>query len=257
MKLLKTIKKIGSKTLDLVLPAICPVTGETVDEPGMIHPPYWLNLNFIKGQICPVCGTPISNSANDAKNDEMNAGYKLTCAHCLSYPPSYDQHRSPSCYDDASKPLILKFKHSDQHHLTKSFQPWLCNSLLEFSQTDFDIIIPVPLHYKRLLKRRYNQAALLAKTVSKANGIAWSASILKRVKNTETQGRKNARARLSNVKGAFVVKDKYLDQIKNKHILLIDDVYTTGATVNSCAKAMNKAGAARVSVLTVARVVKE
>ncbi|MDB5478380.1 MAG: competence protein ComF, partial [Alphaproteobacteria bacterium] len=120
-----------------------------------------------------------------------------------------------------------------------------------------DLLIPVPLHRWRLLKRRYNQAGLLANSLSKQCGIAVSHHALRRTKSTPPQGRKTKNERLENIHGVFAVPEKYLRIVQGKNIVLLDDVYTSGATVNECAKVLLKAGAKSVDVLAVAKVVRE
>lgn len=241
----------------MILPPICPMTGEIVDRAGMVHPSFWQKLSFIDGMLCHTCGTTVSLLDDDGNaGHEEEAQRQALCGHCLSHPPAYDAHRAPLAYDIASKPLILRFKHHDQHHLMTSFLPWL-SAAYERAGWQSDLIIPVPLHYGRLLKRRYNQAAILAQYLSKSLDIPWAHDALKRHKATPTQGHKNFRQRQENVKNAFSVSEAARPRLEGRNILLVDDVYTTGATVNSCAKILKDAGAAHVNVLTLARVIKD
>lgn len=238
-------------TIDIALPAICPVTGHIVDSPGQVHPDYWQTLHFITAPYCEICGLPhiaFGNNDSDKKHD-------IQCASCLENPPFFDGHRTALSYDDASKMLILKFKHQDHQHLVKTFTPWLNNATYDF--TNIDIITPVPLHYRRLLYRRYNQAALLAKALAQHKNLSYKGDILKRIRATESQGHKSPAERAKNVEGAFSVKSKYTETLKNKTILLVDDVYTTGATLNACAKALKNAGAATIYSVTIARAFKD
>jgi ComF family protein len=120
-----------------------------------------------------------------------------------------------------------------------------------------DILVPVPLHRWRLLKRRYNQAALIAKALASPAGKYWSANLLKRARATASQGHMKPNERAKNVKGAFYIDPEQAGEIVGKNILLIDDVYTTGATVRECTRTLIKAGAAEVNVLCLARVVRQ
>lgn len=250
-------KNLSLKALDLILPATCPMTGEIVDTPGMVSADYWSHLTFFDGDACHCCGATIATVHNKHSNQDNIKENGVLCGYCLSTPPLYDHHRSALKYDDYSKPLILKFKHYDQHHLTRCFSPWLISAMQGLPDQDFDLIVPVPLHYKRLLYRKYNQAALLAKSISKKTGIPWASDSLRRLKHTDTQGFKNASERRKNVKNAFIVPEHSRERISDRHILLIDDVYTTGATLNECTKALKAAGASKVSCVTLARALKD
>ena len=158
-------------------------------------------------------------------------------------------------YDEASRDLILAFKHGDQTHLSLTFIPWLKKAGAE-CLTDCDYLIPVPLHWRRLLKRRYNQSALIAQRLAKETGLSYQPDILKRIRHTPVQGHLSAKDRYKNVSNAFVVDPWQREKLQGKNLILIDDVYTTGATVEECAEVLYAAGAARVDVLTVARVSK-
>lgn len=154
--------------------------------------------------------------------------------------------------------MILRFKHADQIHAVHTFVPWLVQAGKEFLDLA-DYIVPVPLHRSRLLRRRYNQAALMAQALCKAEGVtaSYAPEALLRYKKTETQGTMNFQQRRKNVKNAFIVPPAHRTKLQGRHIVLVDDVYTTGATVKECAKALKKAGAGKVYVLALARVVKD
>lgn len=244
------IRNISGALVNLVLPPRCIVSGQEVDRQGMLAPEIWAGLDFIAAPYCNICCIPFE--FDTATGTEL-------CASCIQKAPDYNRARSALKYNDASRPLILGFKHADQTHAVLAFMPWMKASGVEFisGAHKADILIPVPLHPLRLLARRYNQAALLAHKFSKETGIPVFLDGLKRVRHTPSQGHLNAGERAKNVKKAFAVTPRYIEQIKGKNILLIDDVYTTGSTVNECARALKKAGAFEVNVLCIARVVKE
>jgi ComF family protein len=160
--------------------------------------------------------------------------------------------RSSLEYDEVSKPLILSFKFYDRTEYNKVFAKWLKLAGKDIFDAGVDLIIPIPLHYTRLLKRRYNQSALLAKELSKLSGIKTDYGSVVRHKRTKPQVQFSGSARHRNVKDAFSVKRPI--NIKGKRIILIDDVMTTGSTLSECAKALLSSGALSVDFLTIARV---
>lgn len=177
----------------------------------------------------------------------------LTCAGCLQKPPPFAQAKSALAYDDASKKLILRFKHGDAQHMAPTFATWLYRVGKEMlDQSDY--VVPVPLHWTRLMKRQYNQAALLCNALQPLSQTPVLLEGLKRTARTQSQGFLTKEQRTLNVAGKFVVPTKNILQVNKKVITLVDDVYTSGATVKACVKALKKAGAKKVYVLTLARV---
>jgi len=235
--------------LDFLLPPVCPLTAERVDRPGMIAPSYWARLRFIRPPFCVCCGIPSPH--------DMGGGAALfRCVACLEDPPIYDEARAALVYDAASRPLVLRFKHADQTHLARSFAPWMKQAGAEILQAGH-VIVPVPMPRWRLWLRRYNQAAILAREVARESGGVLIVDALAKVRRTERQERLGRADRLKNLVGAFMLRPAYAAQVRGAHIVLVDDVMTTGATANACAVTLKKAGAARVSVLTLARTLKE
>jgi ComF family protein len=230
-----------------VLPPKCPLSGEIVESQGMLSSKAWQSLNFISSPICNCCGLPLEIEIDEAAS--------LLCASCMADPKPYNKARSAIVYDDASRNLILAFKHGDQTHMTLTFVPWLKRAGLEMLD-DCDLLVPVPLHWLRLLKRRYNQSALITSRLARETGIAHVPDILKRVRHTPVQGHLSSRDRQKNVAGAFIVNAKHRQTVRGRKIILVDDVFTTGATIGECAETLYAAGALRVDVLTVARVSK-
>ncbi len=156
-------------------------------------------------------------------------------------------------YNDASKRLVLSFKHSDRTHPAKALAAWMARSAQEMMQ-EADGIVPVPLHRWRLFKRRYNQAALLAHGLGQISAKPVLIDALLRIKPTPIQGHRNRKERFENVRGAFALNPSIKIPIQDKTLILVDDVLTTGATVNECSRVLLKAGAKTVHVLTLARV---
>jgi ComF family protein len=172
-------------------------------------------------------------------------------------------------YDDAAKGLILGFKHADRLHGAPAFGQWLARAAAELLD-DADLIAPVPLHWVRLAWRRYNQAAVLAQALARANartrrdagaggaqgGARLVPDLLRRLRRTPSQGHLSRHERARNVARAFLVPQHYMNKVKDARVLLVDDVLTTGSTVGECARTLRAAGAARVDVVTLARVVR-
>lgn len=240
------LSAVVGQAVDFLLPPLCPATGDIVDKIGMVSPQFWQGLSFIHAPYCKRCGLPFAYDMADA-----------LCAACLDHPPCYHTARSALNYDDHSRDIILKFKHGDHLHAARAFVPWLItagNSLI----TQADIITPVPLHQSRLVKRRFNQADIMARHLMPSYpGKIYIPDLIHRIRATESQGHKKAKDREKNIRKAFAVNPKYRDHIIGKTILVIDDVYTTGATVNECARVLYDGDAAQVDILTLARVVKD
>ena len=239
--------------IDFVLPPRCIVTGEIVDQQGVLSPTAWRELNFIAKPQCVRCGIPFEFIEEADIQEDSTQG--SVCAGCMKYPPLYRMARSALVYDDASRDIVLGFKHGDQIHAAPCFVPWLERAgadILEHA----DFLVPIPLHRWRLLRRRFNQSAVMTQHLSKSSKIPFILNALERVRATPVQGYLQPKERKKNVKNAFAVPEGIIPKIRNKHIVLIDDVYTTGATVSECAKALLKNGAGTVDVLTLARVVK-
>ncbi len=244
MRFCKTfLSRIGQQILNILCPPLCPICQTEIDEAHGLCPKCYQKLRFITEPCCQICGRPF----------EYKGLGKPICAKCMKKKPSYDMARSVLEYDDFSKKLILLFKHADKTELTPLFTKFLkqVDSKL-FKNTD--MIIPVPLHWTRRVKRQYNQSALLAKSLGKELKIPFNPTILKRIRHTVSQGHLTHKQRQKNVHNAFQVKHSYL--IKGKTILVIDDVMTTGSTLNECAKILKKSGVKSVKVLTMHRVLR-
>lgn len=237
---------MATLAVDAILPPRCIVSGQMVERQGMLSPDIWAKLDFIVEPFCAHCGFPF----------DFEVEKEALCASCLADSPPYTSARSALKYAEVSREIILGFKHADKTHAVLAFVPWLKRAGMEMLK-DADILVPVPLHFWRLLSRRYNQAGLMAYALSKETGAVVIPDLLIRTRATPSQGHLNARQRLRNVKRAFALKKSYASVVKDKKIVLIDDVYTTGATVKECAKVLLKAGAKEVHILTLARVVKE
>jgi ComF family protein len=226
--------------LDLMFPPQSLDDGEAAMAGGL-SASTWSRIHFLDGPVCDGCGTPF----------EYDMGSR--CAACLAKPRAFDAARAACLYDEVSRDPILKLKHADRLDLAPLFARWLSRAAGELIE-GADAIAPVPLHRGRLLSRRYNQAAEIARPLARLCGVAYLPDALVRRRATETQGGKSGSGRRRNVAGAFEVPPGRAAQVAGKRILLIDDVMTTGATAEGCARALKAAGAVRVDVAVVARV---
>ncbi|MFV3129536.1 double zinc ribbon domain-containing protein [Niveispirillum sp. KHB5.9] len=238
------------RLLDLVLPPRCLSCGEEVGVAGALCAGCWQGISFIAAPHCARCGLPFDY-------DPTGEGTgNLVCGACLARPPNFDRCRSVFAYDDASRSLLLGFKHGDRTDCAPAFAQWLARAGAGLLADGDVIIAPVPLHRWRLLKRRYNQSALLALELGRLTGRPVLPDLLIRRRATPSQGGLTAKGRARNVEGAFVLNPRWRDKAKDARILLVDDVFTTGATVGECARALRRGGVRAVDVLTLARVVR-
>lgn len=200
-------------------------------------------LRFISRPMCPVCGLPLYFEPNV---EDM-------CAECMVGEYAYDAVRSALEYDDYSKAMIFGLKRAGHRHGLKLMAQWMVLAGADMIEQG-DAFVPVPLHFTRQARRGYNQALWLAAALSRQTRRPVMKDVLIRTKSTPPQGIMNNTARRKNVSGVFAVSNP--DKIRNKRLVIIDDVFTTGATVDACAAVLKQAGARHVSILTLARVVK-
>ena len=196
----------------------------------------------IRAPYCPRCGLPVPSKDGE--------GY--LCGPCLQEKRYFEAHRSSGLYEGALKEAIHTFKYRGVFSLVRLFGDLLQPTLQTLGHGyPVDVMIPVPLHIRRLRERGFNQAFLLVKELNRRIGIPYEERVLKKIKDTPVQISLKKQERKKNLTGAFQVTDT--EALKGKSVVLVDDVYTTGATVNECSRALLKAGAERVAVLTVAR----
>ncbi len=238
----KGLAKAAATVADFLLPGRCLRCGIVVSETGALCSSCWEGMSFIAAPHCDRCGQPF-------EVDPVGGGI---CASCIADPPAYARARSVFRYDDASRALILRFKHGDRTGAAPHFARWMARAGGELLAGD-PVLVPVPLHPWRLWRRRYNQAAMLAQAIAKQAGKPCIPDALVRVRATPSQGRLGRGQRRRNVKGAFQVKRA--GAIEGNRVILVDDVLTTGATVDECVRVLQRGGASQVDVLTLARVV--
>ena len=194
--------------------------------------------------LCDCCGRPF---AFEAEADSL-------CGACMAHRPAYDRARSALVYTGNARELIHRFKFRDETGLAPILAVWALDAGAALLK-DADWIAPVPLHWMRLYRRRYNQSALLARRLTARDGAAFAPDMLRRIRRTRPQTELGRRDRGRNVAGAFRLAPAWRDRVRGARIVIVDDVLTTGATLEACARVLKRSGAARVDVLSVARVV--
>jgi ComF family protein len=231
--------------VDAVLPPRCLKCGTLVSSPESLCAACWSDLSFLSEPCCACCGYPFETDVADG----------ALCASCHATPPLYRRARAALAYDAGCKDLILSFKHADRTELAKPFARWMALAGRQIL-SESDVIVPVPLHWQRLLSRRYNQAALLAAALGRLSAKPIAPDLLHRKRATVKQGHLSRLGRQRNVKGAFALRQPHKADLAGKRVLLVDDVITTGATVDGCCRLLLAAGAASVDVLALAQVIR-
>jgi ComF family protein len=238
-------RRWGVRVLDSVFPPRCIACGQAVEMQGAVCGECWPGLTFLAEPLCRCCGVPLPE---DAPGEGVFA-----CVPCATAPPAYRKARAAVLFDRIGADLVHKLKYADRTGLAPSLAQWMLRAAPDML-AEADAIVPVPLHRTRLWRRRFNQAALLALALArKAGKPVWSQALLRR-KRTAPQIGLGRTGRAANVRHAFAVSPRFAEPVRGAHILLIDDVLTTGATAEACARVLLRAGAASVEVLTVARV---
>jgi ComF family protein len=245
MQLAPALRKSASWLLDAVLPPRCLKCGEIIADAGALCGKCWQGLRFLGAPCCACCGLPF----------EFDMGENSLCAACIADRPLYNRARAALVYDDASRDLILRFKHADRIDGAATFAAWMARAGAALVDSA-DIITAVPLHRWRLVRRRYNQAAILANAIGKQRGKLVIPDLLVRRRATPSQGHLGPSQRHRNVAGAFALHPGRVQAAAGARILLIDDVLTTGATAESSVRVLRNAGATAVDLLVLARVVR-
>lgn len=229
--------------LNLLTPPRC-ICGEILtDEKSHFCNKCWPELSLISASaVCSSCGLPF----------EFEMGEGAVCSDCLAINPQFDKARSVFKYNDTAGKMITGLKYQDKTPYAKTLAGLMCGKLGELGG-EFDIITSVPIHPRRLLKRKYNQSAILANKIAKSIGKKANNLILKKPKDINPQASLTRDERIKNIKGAYKVNEKFKSRIIGKNVLLVDDVLTTGATASECAKVLKNAGAGKVFVITAAR----
>jgi len=237
--------RLAAAVLDLLLPPTCILCSAEVDAPGLLCGDCFGELNVIGEPCCLCCGAPFELAWHAAEGG--------LCQRCLDTPPPFERARAALTYDKASRRLVLPFKHGDRIEFAAVLARLMARAATGLPR-EADVLVPVPLHRRRLFVRRYNQAALLAQALGRMSGRPVLVDGLVRRHATETLGGKSAAERRDAVAGAFAVRPRRVGMIEGKRVLLIDDVMTSGATAAACSEALLAEGASAVDVLVAARV---
>jgi len=243
MQALAAARGAVRRITDFALPPRCPGCGAITGEVQSFCLSCWRELRFLGEPCCSRCGLPF----------EYDSGEGVECGGWLSNPPAYDRLRAAVAYGEIARSVALKLKYSGR--------PGVAETLAHFMQrhlADEDagaILAPVPLHRWRIWKRGYNQSALIATALARRTGLSARLDLLTRIRATPPLKGLGRRERALAVRGAFRVAERAKPALKGRNVILVDDVYTSGATANACAKALKRGGAARVDIICWARVV--
>lgn len=228
--------------LDLALPPLCPACREPVEGQALC-PACWSKLSFITRPYCERLGIPFV----------YDPGPGILSMEAIADPPAYQRARAAVRFDQISRALVHSLKYGDRLDLAPMMGRWISHAGRDLL-AEADALVPVPLHWRRLWTRRFNQSAMLAAAISADSGVPVAAGTLKRVKPTAHQVGLSRTERAANVQGAFRVPPEAKGSVQGRRLVLVDDVLTSGATAEGCARALLRAGAANVDVLIFARV---
>lgn len=231
---------------DVIVPPCCVACRTPIASHHLLCATCWREVRFIRPPLCDVLGIPLP----------FDTGERMLSAAAVASPPAYDRARAVAHFSGSMRTLVHQLKYADRHDGRALFGRWLAEAGRELL-AGADLIVPVPLTRWRLLSRRFNQAAILAREVSRQTGIPADPLLLQRTRFARSQVGLTHDQRRRNVAGAFKVPGARRHRVVGRNVLLVDDVITTGATAEACARALKRAGAARVDVLALARVTNE
>lgn len=237
------LRLLRDRCIDLLLPPVCPGCRAAVGRGDALCADCWMAMPFISEPVCAVYGTPFAYRIGDG----------IVSAQAIADPPPFEAARAAVRYGPEAQALVHALKYQDRHEVARVMATAMLRAgapLLARSQ----VIVPVPLHRWRLWRRRYNQSQILAAAISRCSGVLNDPFLLERRRKTRQQVGLSASERQANVRGAFRVPERRRADLADKRVLLVDDVYTSGATVKAASRALLGGGAAAVDVLTFANV---
>lgn len=240
----KALRSAGRAAVDIVLPPYCLTCHERVGPAGTLCAQCWGRFDFVTQPMCPRTGRPFGHDPGPGVESVEALGGRL----------GYDRARVVARYEDAVRDAIHALKYRDRLDVAGPLGRLMARAGAELL-ADADCLIPVPLYRLRLWQRRYNQSALLARWAGRAAGVPVRTDLLMRTRATRPQVGLTASQRQRNVSGAFMVPDRLAGDVAGRRMVLVDDVITTGATIDACARCLRRAGADRVDVLAFARVI--
>ncbi len=237
------LRLAARKVVDLALPPRCPGCGAITAEPHSFCMTCWGALRFLGRPCCEMCALPFAHEEGEG----------ALCGGCMKRPPRFDRMRAAVAYGEIARKVVLRLKYGGR--------PGVAETVARFMARHVDaaaapVLVPVPLHRWRIWRRGYNQSALIARALARRHGLEVQLDLIERVKPTPPLKAMSPRQREETVRGAFRIADGRREALRGRHVLLIDDVYTSGATVSACARLLKRAGAARVDVLCWARVIR-
>lgn len=233
---------VAAAVLAFALPPRCPGCGEVTPADHHFCAACWMRLDFLGDPACAACGEPF----------EIDPGPNALCGACLRDPPMLDGVQAAVAYGEIARGIAIRLKHGRRPGLAHT----IARQLERFAPGPEVLVVPVPLHRWRIWSRGFNQSALIARSLARRRGLNVVVDLLERSKATPMLRGLGPQARARTVRGAFKVSDRYRARVVGRSILLIDDVYTTGATANACARVLKQAGAAEVRLICWARVVR-
>ena len=237
--------RLGTLLLDTLYPPVCLSCDAPVATADALCTACFMKLRAISAPMCPVLGLPF----------EVSLGPGALSAEAIADPPPFDRARAAVIYNDVARTIVSRLKYGDRPELARFCARLMTQAGRELWTAE-PVLVPVPLHRFRLMRRLYNQSALLARALGRRANKPCALDALVRRRATPTQAEKGFRERHRNVRGAFAVSPRWQAEIAGRRVVLVDDVYTSGATIKECARALRAAGAAKVHVLTLARVVR-
>ena len=225
--------------LDYALPPRCPACGDIVTETQAFCADCWRSIEFLGDPLCRVCGLDLPSQA---------MGEEAQCGACLAEPPPFDRARAVMRYGEVGRGIAHRLKYSRRVSLARVMAAQM-RRLIQLEEGEEAMFVPVPLHRWRIWSRGFNQAALIGRQLSRFTGLPLETGLLKRTVNTPPLHSLGRRKRAQTLKGAFALADGAKDRIRGKTVILIDDIWTTGATASACAQLLKHGGAARVEVI--------